>query len=45
MLHVVFGLAKDIEDCFIKGIFLYYVAFLSFLVLVLKKLKNGPSGM
>ncbi len=31
MLHVdlPFGLADDIQKCFIKGIFLFFVAFLS----------------
>jgi hypothetical protein len=38
-----FGLAKDILDCFRKGIFLYYVMLYLFLVLVWKNLKNGPS--
>jgi hypothetical protein len=38
-----FGLAKDIEDSFRKAIFLYFVVFISFLVLVSTNLQNGTS--
>jgi hypothetical protein len=38
-----FGLAKDLKDCFRKGIFLYFVGFLSFVVFVSNNLENGPS--